>query len=70
MYTVCWTDKDGKDCWDRCEALEEVRALIRNINKINGGVEDVLIFDPSAENHTINPQNLLKRKRETNSYKE
>lgn len=51
MYTVCWTDPDGTDRWERCESRREVAALL-----MRHGLEDdddVLIFGPDADDALI-----------------
>lgn len=56
MYTILWTE-NGSDHWERCESRREVAALL-----IREGLEDdedVLIFMPDAEEHTINAESIF-----------
>lgn len=47
MWTVCWTDDNG-DRWERCFSVEEVIAIVENLDNDN-----VLIFSPNAEDCTV-----------------
>lgn len=48
MWTVCWTDADGRDRWERCFSVEEVIVIVENLDN-----DDVLIFSPHAEDCTV-----------------
>lgn len=47
MYTMCWTDKNGLDKWDRFESRRKLMAAIIENHLEND--EDVLIFGPDAD---------------------
>lgn len=57
MYTVCWTDENGNDCWDRCESRREVAALL--IKHRLEDDEDVLIFTPEADECTMTTEDVF-----------
>lgn len=47
MYTLCWTDANGNDKWDRFEDRRSLMAAI--IKNHLEDDEDVLIFGPDAD---------------------
>lgn len=51
MYTVCWTDSNAIDRWERCESRREVATLLMKHGLENE--EDVLIFGPDADDALI-----------------
>lgn len=57
MYTVCWSDKNGADRWERCENRREVAALL--INNCLEDSPDVLIFGPDAEDCLLAPEDIF-----------
>lgn len=48
MYTVLWTDTEGRDHWERLESREEVNDLLDR-----EGIRDAdtLIFTPEADDY-------------------
>ena len=47
MYTVCYTNENGQDVWERCESRNEVAD------------PDVLIFTPEADDETIAAEDIF-----------
>lgn len=47
MYTLCWTDNNGNDKWDRFEDRRSLMAAITKNHLEND--EDILIFGPDAD---------------------
>lgn len=58
MYTVCYTNKEGHDTYERCEDRQEVAALL-----IREGLQDtcdeVLIFPPEADDLVIDIEDIF-----------
>lgn len=57
MYTVCWTDSNGNDHYERCENRAEVAKLL-----YKHGVEndpEVLIFGPDADDYLVDAEEIL-----------
>lgn len=57
MYTVLWTDSNGKDRWERCEDRAEVVSLLNREHLVDD--DDVTIFTPEADDCTISQEDLF-----------
>lgn len=59
MWTICWTNAEHGDGWDRFEHREDIINLANTlVREGNVSEEDILIFPPEAEVLTI-PYNEL-----------
>ena len=57
MFTMCWTDNNGNDRWDR---FEDRRSLIAAIIKNHlEDDEDILIFCPDADECLITVEDVM-----------
>lgn len=57
MYTICWTDADGVDHYERCKNRKEVADLL-----YRNGIEwdpEILIFGPDADDYLIDAEDIL-----------
>ena len=57
MYTVCYTNENGQDVWERCESRNEVAALLTREGL--RADPDVLIFTPEADDETIAAEDIF-----------
>ena len=59
MWTIIY-QKDGKDKWDRLDSKDDVQNLLKTLrNDPRVCFEDLWIFTPDADDHTIDPNDLL-----------
>lgn len=58
MYTVCYTNREGHDTFDRCEDRQEVAALLIR-EGLQDTCDDVLIFTPDAEDYVIDIEDIF-----------
>lgn len=59
MWTIIYQE-NGKDKWDRLESKDDVQNLLKTLRNDPGVCfEDVWIFTPDADDHTIDPNDLL-----------
>lgn len=47
MWTIIWTDVDGREHYERCETKEELFDLVSLNNLMDD--EDTLVFPPEAD---------------------
>lgn len=59
MWTIIYQE-NGKDKWDRLESKDDVKNLLKTLRDDPGVCfDDVWIFTPDADDHTIDPNDLL-----------
>ena len=59
MWTIIY-QKDGKDKWDRLDSKDDIKDLLKALRNDPGVCfNDVWIFTPDADDHTIDPNDLL-----------
>ena len=59
MWTIIYKENE-KDKWDRLDSKDDVQNLLKTLRKDpRVCFEDLQIFTPDADDHTIDPNDLL-----------
>ena len=58
MYTVCYTNREGQDTFERCADRGEVAALLTR-EGLQDTCDEVLIFTPEAEDNIIDIDDIF-----------
>ena len=55
MWTLCWTDNEGNDIWDRFSSRIQLKSFI---DRHELDVDELLIFPPEADDLVVSASEL------------